>query len=59
MKKLLTDLYRNKLRTKEPKERTSFNDDSIIGWLELDNNFFFFKDKDAFDQLVKLIKSKL
>jgi hypothetical protein len=28
----------------------------IIGWLELDNNFFFFKDKEAFDKLMNLFK---
>ena len=58
---LLKNLYSGEQRTKE---WTGFRESlsgeksgkKIIGWLELDNNFFFFKEKDAFDKLVDLIE---
>lgn len=63
IKKLIKDIYKDeyKLHLKEyPRLKDSLNEkeftSNIIGWLELDNNFFFFKDKDAFDKLTDLFK---
>lgn len=63
IKKLIEDIYKDeyKLSLKEyPRLKDSLNEkeftSDIIGWLELDNNFFFFKDKKAFDKLTELFK---
>jgi len=59
--KTLKSLYDGKERLKEwSKFKESLLEDEYskdtIGWLELDNAFFFFKDKAAFDKLVQLMK---
>ena len=41
----------------EKKDKYKFYLD-YIGWLELDNDFMFFLDKEAFDKLITLITSK-
>ena len=59
LKQLLEDIYNREHRLKEwAGFRESLDgeeySDNIIGWLELDNGFFFFKDKNAFDEFVGL-----
>jgi hypothetical protein len=63
IKRLIKDIYKDeyKLSLKEyPRLKDSLGEKAftsdIIGWLELDNNFFFFKDKEAFDKLTELFK---
>lgn len=60
----LTDMYDDeyKFGLKEyPRLKDSLGEGKFakdtIGWLELDNDFFFFKDQDAFKNVVKLFLS--
>lgn len=54
-------LYREKIRLKEASllrealDGPSSGSGRVIGWLELDNGFLFFKDREAFEKMARLL----
>ena len=55
VKRRINQIARNKLRLREP---ALMEYDKIKGWLELDNGFLFFVDKNMFDKAVNLFMSR-